>query len=376
MKKINFSERELQHYSRHLLLPEIGMNGQTKLKAAKILVVGAGGLGAPLLYYLAAAGVGKIGIVDFDAVDETNLQRQILFSVNDIGKPKVEIAKNRLLELNPHIKIKTYNEKLTSENALKIFKNYDIIADGTDNFPTRYLVNDACVLLGKTNVYGSIFRFEGQVSVFNYSERNGNFGPNYRDLFPAPPPPDSVPNCAEAGVLGVLPGIIGSLQANEIIKIITGIGEPLSGKLLLFNALTLETQILKIQKNKNQLPVKKLIDYENFCNRKPETGNKQPAIKEISVHEFLQWQKNKNDFQLIDVRQKHEYEISNLGGLLIPLDEIEKNVEKISRKKNVVVHCRSGKRSASAIKILQEKYGLKNLFNLSGGILEYQKTVH
>ncbi|MEO0332084.1 MAG: molybdopterin-synthase adenylyltransferase MoeB, partial [Bacteroidota bacterium] len=246
---ITFSKEELERYSRHLIIPDFNIEGQRKLKAAKVLVVGTGGLGAPLLSYLVAAGVGNIGIVDFDIVDESNLQRQILFTVDDVGRSKVEAAAERLRRQNPFVNIKTYNTVLTSQNALDIIKDYDVVADGTDNFPTRYLVNDACVLLNKVNVYASIFRFEGQASVFNYADKDGNIGPNYRDLFPTPPPPDLVPSCAEGGVLGVLPGILGSLQANEVIKVITEIGDKLSGRLFLFDAITFETRILKIHRN-------------------------------------------------------------------------------------------------------------------------------
>lgn len=371
-----FSPSEIARYSRHFLLPELGMEGQRKLKNSKVLVVGAGGLGAPLLNYLAAAGVGTIGIVDFDLVEESNLQRQVLFGTGDVGKLKVEAAKRRLGEMNPHIRVNIFPVRLTSENAPGILKDYEIVADGTDNFPTRYLVNDACVLYGKVNVYASIFRFEGQVSVFNYKDKDGNIGPNYRDLFPVPPPPGSVPDCAEGGVLGVLPGIIGSLQANEVIKIITGAGQPLAGKLFLFNALTLETQMLKIQKDRNQAPLTGLVDYEQFCDPGKNTNKKTNTdLKEITARELYDWQVNKENFQLIDVREKAEYEISNLGGELIPLKEVEKNSERIPTDKKVVIHCRSGKRSAEAIHLLESKFGFKNLYNLKGGILAYAELI-
>ena len=248
MSQIEFSKAELERYSRHLIIPEFNIEGQRKLKAARVLVVGSGGLGSPLLQYLAAAGVGTIGIVDFDVVEDHNLQRQVLFGQKDVGRPKAEAAKERILDLNPHIKVEVHNTALTSENALEIVAQYDVVADGTDNFPTRYLVNDACVLLDKVNVYASIYRFDGQVSVFNYVDRSGNRGPNYRDLYAAPPPPGLVPSCAEGGVIGVLPGIVGSLQANEVIKVISGIGEPLAGRLFLFDALSFETRILKIRR--------------------------------------------------------------------------------------------------------------------------------
>ena len=265
---MNFSKEEVARYSRHLVLPEFNITGQRKLKNARVLVVGAGGLGAPLLQYLTAAGVSTLGIVDFDVVEESNLQRQVLFSGDDIGKPKAQAALEKLEKLNRHIKLRAYQTRLDSQNALDIIKDYDIVADGTDNFATRYLINDACVILGKVNVYGSVYRFEGQVSVFNHPTQEGDNGPNYRDLFPSPPPPDLVPNCAEGGVIGVLPGIIGSLQASEVIKVITGIGEPLSGKLFLFDALRFETKTVKIRKNESQKPILELIDYDLFCHRK------------------------------------------------------------------------------------------------------------
>lgn len=369
---INFSKEELERYSRHLIIPEFNIEGQRKLKAARVLVVGTGGLGSPLLLYLTAAGVGNIGIVDFDIVDETNLQRQVLFSVDDVGKPKVEAAKARLEKLNPHVNFTTYNTQLTSENALEIVKDYDVVADGTDNFPTRYLVNDACVLLGKTNVYASIFRFEGQVSVFNHTSADGKLGPNYRDLFPTPPPPGLVPSCAEGGVIGVLPGIIGSLQANEVLKVISGIGEPLAGRLFLFDALSFDTRVMKVHKNPETPEITELIDYEFFCGLGQET--KKEEVREITVDQLDGLQRGAEDFQLIDVREPYEYEIANLGGELIPLGSILDQIDKISSDKKVVVHCRSGKRSADAIKALEQK-GFKNLYNLKGGILAWADQV-
>jgi len=377
-----FTKEELERYSRHLIIPEFNIEGQKKLKAAKVLVVGAGGLGAPLLQYLAAAGVGTLGIVDFDVVDKSNLHRQVLFNIKDIGRPKTEVAKERLESLNPHITVKTHNTRFTSENALDIIKDYDLVADGTDNFPTRYLVNDACVILGKPNVYASIFRFEGQVSVFNYTFSDGSKGPNYRDLFPAPPPPGLVPSCAEGGVLGVLPGIIGSLQANEVIKVITGIGEPLAGRLFLFDALAFETRMLKINKGENSPKIEKLVNYEQFCGIEPRsksqvsrTKNQETDVKEITVQELHTFQSNGSDFQLIDVREPYEHEICNLNGELIPLGEIEDSADKIASDKKVIIHCRSGKRSADAIKILESKYQFKNLYNLKGGILAYADEI-
>ncbi|QMU27605.1 molybdopterin-synthase adenylyltransferase MoeB [Adhaeribacter radiodurans] len=372
---VTFSKEELERYSRHLIIPEFNIEGQRRLKAAKVLIVGTGGLGSPLLLYLTAAGVGTIGILDFDIVDDSNLQRQVLFSVSDVGRPKVEAAKARLEALNPHVNFVVHNERLTSENALDIIKDYDLVADGTDNFPTRYLVNDACVILGKPNVYGSIFRFEGQVSVFNYTDAEGKTGPNYRDLFPTPPPPGLVPSCAEGGVLGVLPGIIGSLQANEVIKVLTGVGEPLSGRLFLFDAATFETRVLKVHKDLSNAPITELIDYEFFCGIGAEDEEDKLKVKEITVSDLQAWQETNTDFQLIDVREPYEYEIANLHGELIPLAEVETAVDKIASDKNVVVHCRSGARSAKAIAALEKKYGFKNLYNLKGGILAWANEI-
>ncbi len=380
MENIQFSKAELERYSRHLIIPDFNIEGQRKLKASKVLVVGTGGLGSPLLLYLAAAGVGTIGVVDFDVVDDSNLQRQVLFTVDDVGKPKVEAAKERIKGLNPHVEIIVHNTMLTSANALDIIKDYDLVADGTDNFPTRYLVNDACVLLGKTNVYASIYRFEGQVSVFNYTDDTGATGPNYRDLFPEPPPPGLVPSCAEGGVIGVLPGIVGSLQANEVIKVISGVGDPLSGRLFLFDAATFTTRTLKVYKDpENPLTgenptLKELIDYQQFCGINPD-GDKDKDVKEVTVKELAEMQSQHADFQLIDVREPYEYDIANIGGELIPLDSIENQFNKISSDKKVVVHCRSGKRSADAIEVLEKKFGFKNLYNLKGGILAYADEV-
>jgi len=359
------SAEELRRYARHLALPEFGRAGQEKAKQARVLVVGAGGLGSPVLLYLAAAGIGRIGIVDFDRVDETNLQRQVLYTMDDIGQPKAVVARRKLLALNPFIEVEVYEEQLTSGNALRIISKYDIVADGTDNFPTRYLVNDACVLAGKVNVYASIFRFEGQVSVFNFRYEDGSRGPNYRDLFPAPPPPDLVPNCAEGGVLGVLPGIIGSMQATEVIKIAAGTGEPLAGKLFLFDASSFTSRILKVRKNPD-LVIEKLIDYEQFCAPRPEA-----PVPSITVRELKRMMDDGVDFQLIDVREPYEYEIANLGGLLLSPAGISAAESRISRDKQVVLHCRSGKRSADAIRQLQQLYGFDNLYNLEGGILAW-----
>lgn len=369
-----FTKEELARYNRHIIIPEFGMEAQLKLKAAKVLVIGSGGLGSPVLLYLAAAGVGTIGIVDFDVVDDSNLQRQVLFGVDEIGKPKVEAAKRRLEALNPYIRLNIYNMHLNSQNALDILRDYDVIADGTDNFPTRYLVNDAAVLLGKPNIYASIFQFEGQVSVFNYRDRQGQLGPNYRDLYPTPPPPGLVPSCAEGGVLGVLPGIIGSLQALEVIKVITGVGEPLSGRFYIFDSLNFESRTFKIKpREDNPISGKNptitaLIDYEQFCGMR---AVEEKPLKEITAKELYDWQVKGEPFQLIDVREPHEYDIVNIGAELIPLATVADNSDRIDRDRKVVVHCKAGGRSAKAIRELEEKFGFTNLYNLKGGILSY-----
>jgi molybdopterin/thiamine biosynthesis adenylyltransferase/rhodanese-related sulfurtransferase len=373
MGEITFTKAELERYNRHIIIPEFGLAAQQKLKAAKVLVVGSGGLGSPVLLYLAAAGIGTIGIVDFDVVDDSNLQRQVLFGVNEIGKPKVEAAKARLQALNPHIEIVLYNTQLTSQNALDIIKDYDVVADGTDNFPTRYLVNDACVLLGKPNIYASIFQFEGQVSVFNYTNANGELGPNYRDLYPTPPPPGLVPSCAEGGVLGVLPGIIGSLQALEVIKVITGVGEPLAGRFYIFDALNFESRTFNISRrednplNGKNPTITKLIDYEQFCGVKAV----EKPVKEITAAELYKLQVKGEPFQLIDVREPYEYDIVNIGAELIPLATVAEQADKLNKDIPVIVHCKMGGRSAKAIRELEEKFGFTNLYNLKGGILAY-----
>ena len=370
---ITFSKEELARYNRHIIIPEFGLAAQQKLKAAKVLVVGSGGLGSPVLLYLAAAGVGTIGIVDFDVVDDSNLQRQVLFGVDEIGKPKVEAAKQRLEALNPHINFVLYNTQLTSQNAPDIIKDYDVVADGTDNFPTRYLVNDACVLLGKPNIYASIFQFEGQVSVFNFRNVNGDLGPNYRDLYPTPPPPGLVPSCAEGGVLGVLPGIIGSLQALEVIKVITGVGEPLAGRFYIFDALSFESRTFNISRrddnplNGKNPTITQLIDYEQFCGVKAV----EKPVKEITAKELYDLQVKGEPFQLIDVREPYEYDIVNIGAELIPLATVANNAAKINKDQKVIVHCKMGGRSAKAIRELEEKFGFDNLYNLKGGIISY-----
>ena len=372
---IDFSKEELVRYNRHIIIPEFGIEAQKKLKNSKVLVIGSGGLGSPMLLYLAAAGIGTIGIVDFDIIDDSNLQRQVLYGVKEVGQSKVESAKKRLTELNPYITINTYNERFTSENALEIVKDYDIVADGTDNFQTRYLVNDACVLLDKPNVYASIFQFEGQVSVFNYLEESGERGPNYRDLYAYPPPPGLVPSCAEGGVLGVLPGIIGSIQALEVIKVASGVGDVLSGRFFTFDALTFQTRTLKFKKNpENPISgknpsIKELIDYEEFCGLKTEK-----EVKEISVEDLHLWMSEGRDFQLIDVREPYEYDIVNIGADLLPLSSILDQSDKIASDKKVVIHCKMGGRSKKAIMELEEKYGFNNLYNLKGGVIEYIAT--
>lgn len=346
---------EFQRYNRQMIMPEFGIDGQVKLKNAKILVIGCGGLGSPILLYLTAAGVGTLGIVENDKIDISNLQRQILFSTSTIGLAKISETVNRLTLLNPLVKIKQFPTQLNASNALDIIKNYDIVIDGTDNFPTRYLVNDACVMLNKPFVYGAIHRFEGQVAVFNHQN-----SATYRDLFPTPPPPEQAPNCAEAGVLGVLPGIIGSMQALEAIKVITNIGEPLSGKLLILDTLSMQSRIIKIPKMPDTPKITQLIDYEAFCGLKSANDITYEALKSLE------------NYQLIDVREKHEYETRNIGGELMPLSELEKYLPKICRDKTVVVHCQSGIRSQKAIKILEENFGFTNLVNLTGGINKIQ----
>ncbi len=373
---VTLSKEEILRYSRHLIMPEVGMDGQLKLKRARVLLVGTGGLGAPLGLYLAAAGVGTLGIVDFDKVDFTNLQRQVAFGTSDVGRPKIEAAAERLGNLNPEIQIKRYETQLTSENALEIFRDYDIITDGTDNFPTRYLVNDACVLLGKPNVYGSIFRFEGQASIFGYPG-----GPCYRCLYPEPPPPGLVPSCAEGGVLGVLPGIIGSIQAMETLKLILKSGEPLVGRLLLFDALGMKFRELKLRKNPDcpvcgtNPTVTKLIDYAEFCGiRGEEAPAPQTSVPEITPRELKARLDRGDNLYILDVREPHEYQICNIGGHLIPLGDLSRRVNELDSAREIVAHCRSGKRSAEAAEFLR-KAGFKKLWNLKGGILAWSDEV-
>lgn len=375
-QEVKLSKDEIQRYSRHLIMPEVGMDGQLKLKRARVLMIGTGGLGAPLGLYLAAAGVGHLGLVDFDVVDNSNLQRQVTFTTADVGKSKAEAAKARLSALNPAIEIKSFDTRLTSDNALELFKDYDIVVDGTDNFPTRFLVNDACVILGKPNVYGSIFRFEGQATVFGYPG-----GPCYRCLYPEPPPPGLVPSCAEGGVLGVLPGIIGSIQAMETIKLILGTGDSLVGRLLLFDALAMRFRELKLKRNPecpvcgDHRTITKLIDYEEFCGiRGEETLPMTDGIVEITPKELKARQDRGDKPFILDVREPHEFQICNLNGKLIPLGELPRRVAELDSSQEMVVHCRSGKRSADAIHFLQTA-GFKKLLNLKGGILAWSDEV-
>jgi adenylyltransferase/sulfurtransferase len=369
---------DLSRYSRHLILPEVGMEGQRKLKAAKVLCVGTGGLGSPLAFYLAAAGVGTLGLVDFDVVDASNLQRQIIHSTKDIGRKKLDSAEEKLKALNPALNVVKHETMLSSVNALDILKDYDIVADGTDNFPTRYLVNDACVLLGKPNVYGSIFRFEGQASVFATKD-----GPCYRCLYPEPPPPGLVPSCAEGGVLGILPGLVGVMQATEAIKLILGKGEPLIGRLLLIDALNMRFRELKLRKNP-ECPVcgsnptlTQLIDYQQFCGILPETPQEKSmknGIPQMTVKELKQRFDAGEDVQLIDVREPYEFQIAQIGGKLIPQNDVPQRLAEIDRDREVVVHCRSGARSQRIAEFLKQS-GFPHVTNLAGGILAWSDEI-
>src|SRR3954469_15098935 len=369
------SAQEYQRYSRHLILPEVGLEGQRKLKAARVLCVGAGGLGSPVALYLAAAGVGTIGIVDFDVVDLSNLQRQIIHTTADIGRPKLESAKAKINAINPEVNVLTYGEPLSSKNALEIFKGYDVILDGTDNFPTRYLVNDACVLLGIPNAYGSIFRFEGQASVFGAKD-----GPCYRCLYPEPPPPGLVPSCAEGGVLGVLPGVIGTIQATEAIKLITGGPEPLIGRLLLYDAWRMKFRELKLRKNPEcpvcgvNPTVTKLIDYQEFCGMRGEETPVTANVPEIQPEELKRRIDAGDDIFVLDVREPHEYQICNLHGHLIPLGDLPKRMNELDSSREIVAHCRSGVRSGKAVDFLRQA-GFRKVKNLAGGILAWADKV-
>ncbi|MGK7911611.1 MAG: molybdopterin-synthase adenylyltransferase MoeB [Synechococcus sp.] len=370
---IELSRDEMERFSRHLILPEVGLEGQKKLKAASVLCIGSGGLGSPLLLYLAAAGIGRLGLVDFDVVDSSNLQRQIIHGTSWVGKPKIQSAKDRILEINPYCQVDLYETRLEASNALDIFADYDIVVDGTDNFPTRYLVNDACVLTGKPNVYGSIFRFEGQATVFNYEG-----GPNYRDLYPEPPPPGLVPSCAEGGVLGILPGLIGVIQATETVKIILGEGMTLSGRLLLYDSLNMKFRELKLRKSPATPPITELIDYEQFCGipqAAAADAEGSDEIPELDVSDLKSRMDAGKDFVLIDVRNPHEYDICSIEGAeLIPLSDIESGdgvdrVRELTNGSELIVHCKSGMRSMKALKALQSA-GIKGK-NLKGGILAW-----
>jgi adenylyltransferase/sulfurtransferase len=374
---VSLSNDEILRYSRHLIMPEVGMDGQQKLKAARVLCIGAGGLGSPLALYLGAAGVGTLGLVDFDVVDYTNLQRQIIHSTADVGRKKLDSAAEKLKAINPFLNIRTFETRLTSENALELFRDFDIIADGTDNFPTRYLVNDACVLTGKPNVYGSIFRFEGQASVFATEQ-----GPCYRCLYPEPPPPGLVPSCAEGGVLGILPGLIGVIQATEVIKLILGAGDPLIGRLLLVDALAMKFRELKLRKNPDcpvcgtHRTITKLIDYNEFCGIRGEE-EKTPvdaAIPEMQVEELKRRLDAGEDLFILDVREPHEYQICNLGGHLIPLNDLPQRVNELDTSREIVAHCKMGGRSAKAVQFLRQS-GFTKVHNLAGGITAWADRV-
>ena len=369
---------DLARYSRHLILPEVGMEGQRKLKAAKVLCVGTGGLGSPLAFYLAAAGIGTLGLVDFDVVDASNLQRQIIHSTKDIGRKKLDSAAEKLIALNPALNVVKHETMLSSANALDILKDYDIVADGTDNFPTRYLVNDACVLLGRPNVYGSIFRFEGQASVFATRE-----GPCYRCLYPEPPPPGLVPSCAEGGVLGILPGLVGVIQATEVIKLILGNGQPLIGRLLLVDALNMRFRELKLRKNPecpvcgDHPTIKELIDYQQFCGIVPETpqeSSMKNGIPQMTVKELKRRLDAGENVQLIDVREPYEFRIAQMGGKLIPQNDVPQRLSEIDPGREVVVHCRSGARSQRIAEFLKQN-GYPRVANLAGGILAWSDEI-
>jgi len=372
---VTLSKDEILRYSRHLIMPEVGMEGQQKLKAARVLCIGAGGLGSPLALYLGAAGVGTLGLVDFDVVDYTNLQRQIIHSTADVGRKKLDSAADKLTAINPFLNVQKFDMRLSSENALDLFRDFDIIADGTDNFPTRYLVNDACVLTGKPNVYGSIFRFEGQASVFATKD-----GPCYRCLYPEPPPPGLVPSCAEGGVLGILPGLVGVMQATEVIKLILGAGEPLIGRLLLIDALGMKFRELKLRKNPDcpvcgtHPTVTKLIDYNQFCGIRGEEKPVETGVAEIQVEELKRRLDAKEDLFVLDVREPHEYQICNIGGHLIPLNDLPKRVNELDSSREIVVHCKMGGRSAKAVEFLRQA-GFKKVHNLAGGINAWAERV-
>jgi len=366
---------EILRYSRHLIMPEVGMAGQQKLKAARVLCVGTGGLGSPLALYLAAAGVGTLGLVDFDVVDFTNLQRQVIHATNDVGRPKLDSAAEKLTALNPAIEIRKFETRLSSANALDIIRDFDMVADGTDNFPTRYLVNDACVLSGKPNVYASIFRFEGQASVFATED-----GPCYRCLYPEPPPPGLVPSCAEGGVLGILPGLLGVIQATEVIKLILGSGDPLIGRLLLVDALGMRFRELRLRKNPDcpvcgtHPTIHELIDYNEFCGIRGEEQVPPTTVPEIRPEELKAKLDAGEDVFVLDVREPHEYQICNIGGYLIPLGDVPARMNELDSSREIVVHCRSGARSAKAVMLLRQS-GFGKVKNLAGGILAWSDKI-
>lgn len=374
-KAASLSNEEILRYSRHLIMPEVGMEGQLKLKQAKVLCIGAGGLGSPLSLYLAAAGVGTLGMVDFDIVDFTNLQRQVIHGTSDVGRKKLDSAAETLHEINPNVEIRKFETRLSSANALELFREFDVIADGTDNFPTRYLVNDACVLTGKPNVYGSIFRFEGQASVFATKE-----GPCYRCLYPEPPPPGLVPSCAEGGVLGILPGLVGIIQATETIKLILGSGEPLIGRLLLVDALGMRFRELKLRKNPDcpacgaHPTITELIDYNQFCGIRGEEAAAPTTTRDMTVEELKQRLDKGDDIFVLDVREPHEYQICNIGGYLIPLNDLPKRVAELDTSREIVVHCKMGGRSAKAVDFLRQS-GFSRVHNLAGGIAAWAERV-
>jgi adenylyltransferase/sulfurtransferase len=372
---VTLNNDEILRYSRHLIMPEVGMEGQLKIKAAKVLCIGAGGLGSPLALYLGAVGVGTLGIVDFDVVDYTNLQRQIIHSTADVGRKKLDSAADKLKAINPFINIRKFDTRLSSDNAIELFKEFDIIADGTDNFPTRYLVNDACVITGKPNVYGSIFRFEGQASIFATEG-----GPCYRCLYPEPPPPGLVPSCAEGGVLGILPGLVGIIQATEVIKLILGIGDPLIGRLLLIDALGMSFRQLKLRKNpdcpvcgKNPT-ITELIDYEQFCGIRGEEAPVETVGGEMEVEELKRRLDAGDDIYVLDVREPHEYQIANIGGHLIPLGDLPNRINELDTSREIVAHCKSGGRSGKAVTFLRQA-GFKKVHNLAGGITAWAERI-
>jgi molybdopterin/thiamine biosynthesis adenylyltransferase/rhodanese-related sulfurtransferase len=373
---VSLSKEEILRYSRHLIMPEVGMEGQLKLKQAKVLLVGAGGLGAPLGLYLAAAGIGRIGMVDFDVVDFTNLQRQVIHGTKDVGRKKLDSAFETMRDINPYVQLDRYETALTSDNAFEIFRDYDYVVDGTDNFPTRYLVNDACVLLNKPNVYGSIFRFEGQATVFAYEG-----GPCYRCLYPEPPPPGLVPSCAEGGVLGILPGIIGLIQATETVKLILGIGQPLVGRLMLYDALGMKFRELKLRKSPecpicgDHRTITKLIDYQEFCGIPNHAPVETPVTGEIDVTELKAKQDRGDEFVLVDVREPHEYQIARIpGSVLIPLGELPKRLNELNPRDEIVMHCKMGGRSAKAVDLLKQN-GFTKVINVKGGITAWSDKV-